>query len=81
MAKIRSFTFKPAANQQHSEVDATWAVLGSGSDALVQISTYGSDFRQSHPKVSQTIQVDEEMAARIINVLVDTFGDSVLRRR
>lgn len=80
MAKIRSFTFRRASNQAHSEVDATWAVIGTGSGALVQISTYGSDFRQSHPKVSQTMQIDEDVAARLINVFVDTFGESVLRR-
>lgn len=81
MARLRTFTYRPASNTPHSEVDATWAVIGNGADALVQISTYGSDFRQSQPKVSQTIQLDEEMAAQVINVLVDTFGESVLRRR
>ena len=81
MAKIRSFTFRPASNAPQSEVDATWAVIGSGSDALVQIRTYGSDFRQSQPKPSQTIQFDEETAARLINVFVDTYGEGVLRRR
>lgn len=82
MAKIRSFTFRAAAVQAHpTEVDATWAVVGSGAEALVQISTYGSDRRQSHPKVSQTIQIDEVTAAQLIDVLVETFGENVSRRR
>lgn len=81
MAKIRSFTFRRAAPQTHpTEVDATWAVVGQGGDALVQISTYGSDSRQSHPKVSQTIQIDEATAAAIVNVLVDTFGEGITGR-
>lgn len=82
MAKIRSFKFRPAAAQAHpTEVDATWAVVGTASDALVQISTYGSDSRQSHPKVSQTMQIDEATAAQLIDVLVNTFGEGVSRRR
>lgn len=82
MARIRSFSFRPAEGHAHpTEVDATWAIIHNGHDALVQISTYGSDARQSHPKVSQTIQIDEAIAAQVIDVLVDTFGDGITRRR
>lgn len=81
MAKIRSFTFRATAAQAHpTEVDATWSVIGSGPDALVQISTYGSDDRQSHPKVSQTIQVDARVAGQLVDLLVDTYGSAILRR-
>lgn len=82
MAKIRSFTFRStSANAHPTEVDATWAVIGTGPGALVQISTYGSDDRQSHPKVSQTIQIDARVAGEIIDVLTDTYGSGILRRR
>ncbi|MGN6444480.1 hypothetical protein [Amnibacterium sp.] len=82
MAKIRTFTFRRAAAQAHpTEVDATWAIAGSGPEALVQISTYGSDGRQSQPKVSQTIQIDEAVAAQLIDVLVDAFGERIIRQR
>lgn len=81
MAKIRSFTFSPSSRQPQSEIDATRAVIGTGPAALVEMRTYGSDFRQSHPKPSQTVQLDEETAPRLTNVFVDTFGEFVLRRR
>lgn len=82
MARIRTFTFRRAAEQAHpTEVDATWAIVGTGPEALVQISTYGSDARQSHPKVSQTIQIDEAVAAQLIDVLVDAFGERITRQQ
>lgn len=58
-----------------TEVDCTWQVIsGPGGEKLLQLSTYGSDHRQSEPKVSQTIQIGREAAAELVVRLNETFG-------
>ena len=39
----------------------------------VQIDTYGSPTREMKDKLSQSIQVDKEMAKELIKLMVDTF--------
>ncbi len=41
---------------------------------LLQLNTYGSDSRQSEPKVSQTIQVDERVARELAALVQQVFG-------
>lgn len=38
------------------------------------LSTYGSDTRASRPKVSQTIQMDRDIARQLVAVLKDAFN-------
>lgn len=40
---------------------------------LLHLSTFGSDYRQSKPKSSQSIQIDEQMAGELIRLLQSTF--------
>ena len=76
MARVRSLTQSQGDSRVHpTEVDCTWQVVRSaGGDVLLQLSTYGSDGRQSQPKVSQTIQLDRAAGAQLLRILEDTFG-------
>lgn len=76
MAIIRKFTSGPPTTRVHpSTTDAVVQVVRPvGGGVLLQVSTFGSDHRQSEPKVSQTIQLDAS-AAKALRVLIDsTFG-------
>ena len=48
-------------------------VSGAGGARLFQLSTYGSDTRASEPKVSQTIQIDKDVARELVEQLRKTF--------
>lgn len=75
MAKIRSFEKGRQNVRPHSsEVDCYHQVLvDDDGAALLHLSTFGSDHRQSVPKVSQVVQLDESAAAELINILRATF--------
>lgn len=75
MAKIRSLTrVSTHAGVHPTDVDATWAIVPGPSGNLLQISTFGSDSRQSRPKVSQTIQLDEHVARQLMDAFAAAFG-------
>jgi 5-methylcytosine-specific restriction protein B len=40
---------------------------------LLQLSTYGSDERQSDKKVSQTLQLDEVAARELVEIISRVF--------
>lgn len=76
MAIVRSLQReKRASSRVHpTEVDCRWTVVeGEQSGRLFQLSTYGSDQRQSEPKVSQTLQLDREVASALIDELKSVF--------
>lgn len=74
MAQIRSFHKIQAALREHAtEVDCGYQVLRASGQTLLQLSTYGSDTRQSRPKVSQTIQLDEAAARELVEIVQDAF--------
>lgn len=74
MAIIRSITQSTRDVRRHgTEVDATFQVLEDPAGRLFQLSTYGSDHRVSQPKVSQTVQLDREHAAALVNALRGAF--------
>lgn len=78
MAIVRKITEGPATTRVHpTETDAVVQIVQPVEGAaLLQISTFGSDDRQSDPKVSQTIQLDER-AALALRALIDrTFGST-----
>ncbi len=54
---------------------------GPNDEKLVHISTFGSAQRQSHPKSSQSMQFDKEMAFALVEQFVAVFGEDVLPRR
>lgn len=74
MAKIRSISPGTGASREHpTEVDCTYQVIHGQRERLLQLSTYGSDDRQSQPKVSQTLQIDRQHAADLVRILRETF--------
>jgi hypothetical protein len=74
MARIRSLSQSPATSRVHpTEVDAEWSVVLTAAGALLQISTFGSDSRASVPKVSQTVQVDRDMAKQLKGAIEEAF--------
>ncbi|WP_306357155.1 MULTISPECIES: Shedu immune nuclease family protein [unclassified Nocardia] len=45
---------------------------------ILHLTTLGSKDRESHPKSSQSLQLDTETAAQLVKILHDSFGDDVL---
>ena len=76
MARIRSLKEVVTDNPRlhPTEVDCTWQKTRTeNGEVLVTLSTYGSDDRVSQPKVSQTIQLDRQVAAELVRVLTTAF--------
>jgi hypothetical protein len=80
MAIIRKLSGETHSVKPHkTAVDATYQViLDANGNHLFHLSTYGSDDRASLPKVSQTFQVDEEMASALVSALYSAFGNAIL---
>jgi hypothetical protein len=55
-------------------VDCGWQVV-TGPEPHLQLSTYGSDLRQSRPKVSQTIQIDRSGAEELMKIIRSAFPE------
>lgn len=74
MARIRSLSEGVQSVRLHpTEVDSSYQVLFSEGETYLHLSTFGSDARASAPKSSQSIQLDSKMAARLMEILQDTF--------
>lgn len=75
MARVRSLARGTQAIQPHeSEVDCFYNVIRQDDGSvLLHLSTFGSDVRQSKPKSSQSIQIDEDIARDLISLLEATF--------
>lgn len=76
MARIKNLTVGTHSASVHpTEVDCEIrSVTGPGGEKYLQLSTFGSASRVSEPKVSQTIQIDRDIARQIRNLLDETFG-------
>ncbi len=75
MARVRSLARGTQAIRPHeSEVDCFYNVIRQDDGSvLLHLSTFGSDLRQSKPKSSQSIQIDENIAHELISLLATTF--------
>ena len=60
--------------QLHDEVDAKLFIQDYDGRKLMQISTYGRPGRQEVGKLSQTIQLDEQAARQLFDVMKTEFG-------
>lgn len=57
-----------------TEVDCFYQVVTAPDGTrLVHLSTFGSAERQSEPKSSQSLQLDEAAARELVNVLLESF--------
>lgn len=73
-AHIRGFERTTNTTRPHpTPVDCGYQAVNGPDGTLLQLSTYGSDTRQSQPKVSQTIQVDRAAAVALLAILEETF--------
>lgn len=60
-------------NTIHKPVEATYTVFDEGGKRFFQIDTYGSPERKIPDKISQSIQIDEDMARFLVEELQKTF--------
>ncbi|WP_328708238.1 hypothetical protein [Microbispora hainanensis] len=76
MAKVREFFEDKKSSVSHpTVVDCGYQVVHTSEGVFLQLSTYGSDHRQTQKKTSQTLQLDREHAAQLLRILVATFPD------
>lgn len=75
MALIGTFD-RAAVNRPriHEEVECTYDVFRTqNGDSIVQFSTLGSKTREIPGKQSQVIQLNEESAKQLMNILKDAY--------
>jgi 5-methylcytosine-specific restriction protein B len=69
--------FVPSSTERRAPHPTTvtcgWLNFLGPDGPILQLDTYGSDERQIQGKVTQTIQVDEAAARRLIELLEETF--------
>jgi hypothetical protein len=74
MAKIRSISKGTQSVRTHpTEVDCSFQIVESEMGRLLHLSTFGSDTRDSAPKSSQSLQLDEQTARRLVEVIRQAF--------
>ncbi|MEU9831682.1 hypothetical protein AB0D67_09070 [Streptosporangium sp. NPDC048047] len=76
MARIREF-FRITRNTgaHPTEVECGYQVIFTKDGNLLQLSTYGSDSRQSEKKTSQTLQLDRERAKELLKIIKEAFPE------
>lgn len=60
----------------HSTAHATYSVFEDEGKRYFQIDTYGRSTRDMPEKISQTIQLDQQSAMKLISLLAEAFKDS-----
>lgn len=74
MARIRGFEQMDTTPRVHpTEVDCGYQAIRTTGETLLQLSTFGSDLRQSEKKMSQTLQFDRKAAAELVAIIRQTF--------
>jgi len=74
MALIREFKQKSMdRNSIHDEIGATYTVFERDDRVFVQIDSYGRPEREKPQSKSQTIQLDENGARQLVQILKSAF--------
>lgn len=60
-------------NVLHEKVHTTYTVFEKDGQKYVQLDTYGKDDRDNPEKISQSIQLDEEVARFLVKLLIREF--------
>ncbi|NYD80941.1 methionyl-tRNA formyltransferase [Brucella intermedia] len=60
--------------QLHDPIDAKYYIHEVDGRKLFQLSTFGRSSREMPGKLSQTIQLDENAAKQLYDILKATFG-------
>ncbi|HWL37640.1 MAG TPA: hypothetical protein VNQ77_15750 [Frankiaceae bacterium] len=76
VARVNEFIEVRGGSLPHpTVVDVRHQVVDTGGEKYLQITTFGSKFRETRPKPSQTLQFDKKAATRMIEILRATFPD------
>lgn len=57
----------------HDKVYTTYTIFQENGNKYIQIDTYGRIDRENPEKISQSIQLDQETARFLVNLLVKEF--------
>ncbi len=60
-------------NSIHDKVYTTYTIFEEKGDKYIQFDTYGRIDRENPEKISQSIQLDQETARFLVNLLVKEF--------
>jgi hypothetical protein len=60
-------------NNVHDYVSSKYCSFEINNMKYLQIDTYGSNDREFKDKISQSIQIDKEMAEKLVNILKNEF--------
>ena len=60
-------------NTVHDSVYATYTVFEQSGERYLQIDTYGKSGRENPGKISQSIQINKEMAQILIEMMKQEF--------
>ncbi len=60
-------------NGRHKPVLCGWRAFDADGETILQLDTYGSAERQIPNKVSQSLQLDREGAAALLELIRGTF--------
>lgn len=80
MALISKTNFEKITKERnyvHEPVKATFTTFADGDKKYFQIDTYGSDSRKMKEKISQSIQIDKDMALELIKTISKEFDIEV----
>ncbi|MFE5339976.1 hypothetical protein ACFQ80_07125 [Isoptericola sp. NPDC056578] len=61
------------AHRSHSETECTWRESTREGRKVLQLDTYGSRQRRDVGTISQSIQLDEQAAAELLDVIGQVF--------
>lgn len=61
-------------NSIHDKVYTTYTIFEENGDKYIQFDTYGRIDRENPEKISQSIQLDQETAEFLVNLLVKEFN-------
>lgn len=70
---VDNFTPTEKKNKVHERTIAEYSFFYNNGAPYLQIDTYGTTKRENPNKVSQSIQIDREMAQHLINILKAKF--------
>ncbi|OMD42663.1 hypothetical protein [Paenibacillus odorifer] len=74
MALIRSLTKITRNSRLQIEAESTYNILIQNGKKFIQINTYGSKERVHTNVVSQTIQLDEQSARQLFEIIKSEFS-------
>lgn len=74
MALVTAFERKDIErNRVHDPIEASFTSFSDGDRKYVQIDTHGRATREIPGKKSQTIQLDEDSARKLVDILTREF--------